>query len=349
MAVDAAKPEHKSPIPPALRKQIEDVDKMYEKPEDQNPPAPTGDEEAGAEQQTPPPAPVSGDDPAAQPAPPPPGSAAAPAGDDWEQKYKVTQGRLDKARQDNQTLTERLASLEQLVATMQANSTSPQPTTEQNFESLITPEEREEYGDQLMDVIARRAREVVAKDIAKLEHENEQLKQRLDGVASVQTTNARQTLYGKLTDAVPNWRELNRDDGFLDWLDETDEFSGRPRRELLGEAFTRQDSGRVIKFFKGYLSVADGPPSNTQPAGNEPSSPPATNGGKPALEDFAAPGRARTAPSAEVTAEKPIFSIAAYTQFMTEKIAGKWKGREKEADAYERDFFQAQKEGRLKP
>lgn len=348
----AAEKTYEPTLPPALKKQIADVEKLYEKPqEEQNtPPAPSGDVEPGAEQQTPPQAPVQGDGDADKPAPPQPGSAAASAGDDFEQLYKSTKGRLEKANKDNQLLLERLNGLEQTIATMQASgATAKQPAAEETFESLITPEEREEYGDQLMDVIARRAKEAVHKDLAALQRENEQLKERLDGVATVQSKNAVQTLYQKLDASIPNWREINRDERFLDWLDEADPYSGEQRKALLQKAFTGQDANRVINFFRGFISVADGAPQNTQAPGNQ--APPAQapgSGGKPALEEFAAPGRARTAPQSEVPAEKPIHSVADFSKFMADKIAGKWKGREKEADAYERDFFQAQKEGRIK-
>jgi hypothetical protein len=64
------------------------------------------------------------------------------------------------------------------------------------------------------------------------------------------------------------------------------------------------------------------------------------------LEDFAAPGRARSAPQT-TPPEKPFYSQASIAKFYADKLAGKFRGREAEVAQVEADIFQAQHEGRI--
>ena len=74
-----------------------------------------------------------------------------------------------------------------------------------------------------------------------------------------------------------------------------------------------------------------------------PAQPPA---GKVPLEAFAAPGRAKTA-AATAPAEKPIITRAQIATFYADKAAGKYRGKEAEADRLERMIFEAQRDGRI--
>ena len=117
---------------------------------------------------------------------------------------------------------------------------------------------------------------------------------------------------------------------------------------MLKEAFSRHEAGRVVSFFQGFLTEAAGPPHEL-PAQDpqRPLYPPSGNGsGKPSLEQFAAPGRARSAPQ-ELPPDKPVYTHAWIAQFMADKRTGKYRGREADAEAIERDIFQAQHEGRI--
>lgn len=351
MTVDAAattNPEHQNVIPPAVRKQMEEVEKMYAATKEavtHEPPAADeqqgqGAHELSAETLRP------GDDQTSG-APPQPEGAAPSAGDDFEQRFKSLQGRFEKERKEKRDLQERISSLENMISTMQA-ARPPQPVEDDDIEPLVTKEERDEFGEDLMEVIGKRAREVVAKELSELRRENQQLKDQISGIVTVQAKTTQQSLYQKLTAEVPDWRDINRDQAFLEWLDNNDPYAGRSRREMLQEAFSRQDANRVVNFFKGYKTEVVGTPPNAQ--NGSVTAPPAQPGseGRPTLEQFAAPGKARSAPQDDLSAAKPIYTPADIAKFMAEKIAGKWKGREAEADRIERDIFQAQNEGRIK-
>jgi len=48
-----------------------------------------------------------------------------------------------------------------------------------------------------------------------------------------------------------------------------------------------------------------------------------------------------------VPPEKPIYTQAQIAQFFDDQRKGKYRGREADAAAYERDIYQAQHEGRI--
>ena len=151
---------------------------------------------------------------------------------------------------------------------------------------------------------------------------------------------------------MPNWLAINRSQEFKDWLQQQDGYAGRSRKEMLLEAFNRHETDRVLRFFKGFLTEATGTPPTSSSPGN--SAPPLANGhqpngngsGRPSLEDFAAPGRARSGPQ-DLPPDKPTYTSAWIAKFMADKRTGKYRGREADADAIERDIYQAQHEGRI--
>lgn len=52
--------------------------------------------------------------------------------------------------------------------------------------------------------------------------------------------------------ALPRWREVNADAGFLRWLGERDVLAGRTRQEVLNEARSALDADRVVAIFNAW-------------------------------------------------------------------------------------------------
>jgi hypothetical protein len=60
---------------------------------------------------------------------------------------------------------------------------------------------------------------------------------------------------------VPNWRQINDDPRFHQWLLMPDTYSGVIRDHLLKDAAHAANASRVISFFKGFLAAAGQAPS----------------------------------------------------------------------------------------
>lgn len=307
-------------------------------------------------------APAPGEEqPLAQPQPEPvqpsPTTPPAPAGDNgdgqtWEQRYRSLQGRFDASQRTNDQLSRRLDELDNLISTMRAAGAQPAPTPDTNPQGLrqrlVTEEEEADYGTEMLTVVGKKAREELLPEVEELRKEIGNLKGRLDGVGEVIVRDKKQEMYDVLDSKVPNWQAINTQQEFLDWLAVADPYSGRKRLDLLKDAFSRQETNRVLSFFQGFIAEASGLPQNSTSPGNlaPPLAQPGNGSGKPSLEDFAAPGRARSAPQ-PLSPDKPIYTSADITKFWAEKRTGKWRGREAEAEAKERDIYQAQHEGRI--
>jgi hypothetical protein len=339
-------------LPGAVKAQVAAAEALYQ-PQDPNaPPAEAGSPDPNQPQPQPAPPVPPGQPPQPQPTPPPP-AQEDPNAQTWEQRFRSSQGRLEQAQAQLAAQAERLGNMETLLATMQAQGVQ-QPvadgTNAKTFERLVTPEEENDYGKDLLTVVGKRAREEFAPEVETLRERLDRIEGRVQGTSEVISRNQISEVYDVLHRNIgPDWVQLNQFPDFKDrWLKEVDPYAGRPRGDLLKEAFDRRDGQRVLRFFQGYLSEAAPDTQGAQPTpppnGAPPSAPP--NGRVP-LETFAAPGRARSEPQGHLPPGKPTYTRAQLQQFWNEKRQGKWRGREADAEAIEQDIFRAQHEGRI--
>ena len=217
----------------ALHKQV------YETPSEEPQPAPTEPESAPEGN---PPADPPQDPPASDNAPPTEQPDDQKKDDQWEHRYKVIEGKyraeVPRLNAENRELKQQLDALKNEVEQLKSRG-------EQAPSSLISAEDREKYGDDLLDVIKRAAQEqVAAKD-----SEIAELKRQLETVTTATTKNAELGFFERLGQLVPDWVTINGDDAFLKWLDEYEEFAGRTRQDLLSDAEQARDADRVARFF----------------------------------------------------------------------------------------------------
>lgn len=259
------------------------------------------------------------------------------------QKYRTLQGmynaEVPRLHSQNKELTGRLQQMEQLLATLSAQSARRQP----QIEALITEKDQEEYGESL-DVMRRVSREElipVAQKIAQLEGMIRQLSAnvvpQVQAVAQRQAMSAEQQFWAALTDAVPNWRDINDSDAFQSWMLDIDPLTGIVRQTILEDAQRNLDVRRVGSFFKSWLEFT----GQANVAQNTRRAAPASE-----LERQVAPGRSRNT-GAPSNSNARTYSPADIQKFFNDVRSGKYKGREQERDRIERDIFAAQRDGRI--
>lgn len=267
---------------------------------------------------------------------------AAPQVDDWEHRFKSMKGRFDRAQEQVRSLSEQISSLQSVIATMQQPEAQDRTPVELRAERLLTPEEVENYGEDFLNVVGKRAKEQLSPEVHELKQQLSELQARLQGVTGAVMQDARSKLITNMDEKCPRWRELNDDPNFVAWLGLPDPYSGAIRHELLKGAYEQNNTPRVLAFFNGFLAEE----AATAPAETvEPDQVQAPNAGKVPLEALAAPGRAKSA--AHPPAEKPIITRRQISQFYIDLAAGKYRGRETEAQTLERQIFDAQREGRI--
>jgi hypothetical protein len=207
--------------------------------------------------------PPPGDPPASDPAPtPPPSEPAATAnpapaatppanteGDEkWESRFKTLTGKYNaEVPRLHAAIKERDAKLNSLteeVEALKASLAKPR-------DSLVKPEEVNEFGEPLVDLIRRAAREEVQSKDAELA----ELRRKLDQVQVATVETKEVGFYEALAQAVPDWVTINDDPEFHTWLGEVDDLTGMQRQQILSQAEEKRDAGRVARFFNAYKKV----------------------------------------------------------------------------------------------
>jgi len=177
----------------------------------------------------------------------------------------------------------------------------------------ITAKEREDYGDEFLNVVAKTAKAASAADLHQLQQGMNEVKQTLHATQ-------RQQMARLLDERLPEWRAINTDPAFLSWLETKDAFSGRTRSELLQQAWASGAGERVLAIFQSYRAGSPGP---------------------------GRPGAARQAGGAGGRGGKRVILAKEITQFHDDVRRGRYVGREKEKEAFDREMIEAAAEGRI--
>ena len=312
----------------------------------QEPSEPAGDASPAASPQTPPESAST-----SQPAPEAP--ALAPSTqpkeetlDYWRDKFRTLEGkyRAEVPRQASQLREagDRIQRLEQTLANMAA---APASTPQSSAKSLVTQEEVEEYGEDFVSMIRRVAQEEAGRAVQTVAPRIEEVQGELQR-SRAQTAIDR--VYGQLDADVKNWREINKSDEFLAWLDEEDPFAGETRKTLLRRAFDQKDGPRVLTFFTGFLNEQ----RTIQPqAPAAPQTPPARTQPKVSLEQLAGPRGGNSGNGAHSAEEAPIqpWTRRQIAAFYKDVQTGVYKNDPALRDQIERSINRASINGLVTP
>jgi hypothetical protein len=267
----------------------------------------------------------------------------------WEQRYKSYKGHADaELARMQQAMREAQQAQQQLAQQVEAMQAQLASTKEQPKEAVpeITREDIDNFGEDMVQFVDRAVRKGVhdAQQLWVAERESlvryvRDLESSLQGVNQTVAKTAQERFYESLAHQVPDWEAVNADQGFLDWLGETDPLSGATRQALLTQAAKAGDVARTANFFNTYKASTG---AST-----------ATSGGTRAqqrseLERQVAPAKsgssARTAPA--TSAESRIWTQADIAHFYDQK----WRGKVSAEDATrtEQEIHQAVISGRVR-
>lgn len=261
---------------------------------------------------------------------------------DFEHKYNVLQGKYNaevpRLNNEVKTLHNELNSMRRMLASLEGATV---PVQQRASAKLLNEDEIDDYGEDMIDVIKRAAREELAPTMERLEEENAQLRATLGRVSESVSESARDTLYQSLDIEIPNWKEINQETGFLEWLEGIDTYAGMRRGDMLTQAFENNDAARVVAFFKGYLSENAMVTGHTPPA-------PAQSEPKIDLMSMAAPGTPKGNSQQGAHSDKRVYTQADIAAFYRDVQKGLYKDAPEQKLAIERDILSAGREGRLR-
>jgi len=253
------------PLPEQVRKQIEAADQTVAElakpvdagtPSDQSPPqgeppAPTGEVV--------------------------PFTPKAPEEKTWEERFKALQGIFDAKlpQLQNELKTSQAVSDQQrqmimaLQNQVQQLQQAPQPSKPAAPASALTEDELTDYTPEFFSMMQRWLEpqlNPIKHAIVELQRSIapavQQLTSQVQTVAQTQALTREDKFFQDVSNAVPNWEQLNVDPKFLEWLGVVDSMTGISRHAYLSDARANLDAGRVVAIFKAYQPGVGG--STTQ-------------------------------------------------------------------------------------
>ena len=236
-------------LPQAVQRQLDEADRLMAQMngDETGDPPETGDQ--NPEPNDPPPQ----EQPVSQEAPVVP---AKPADDVWEKKYLTLKGMYDaEVPRLHSQVKELNAQVQQLIAETATAKAVPQADPQKQ---LITESDKEAFGTDLIDLIERATEQKISTFRAREEQlveEIKSLKGQLGTVSERQGVSDMERFKMGLTSRVPDWEALNVDQGFIDWLAETDPVYGIPRQYGLNNAYEAFDVNRVATIFEAYKKL----------------------------------------------------------------------------------------------
>jgi hypothetical protein len=315
-------------LPRAVQQQVEDADALVAQISGAQPVNP----DTGEPIEIPQPAP----EPQSQDISPEPEPKPAVSEETWEQKYHTLKGKFDaevpRLYAQVREMNSQIGQLTTDLAVAKAQPAQPVPAS---TTSLITEQDKEAFGSDLIDLIERATEAKMAGSRsleAQLTAEIAELKGKLGNVTERQGASDKDRYESALTTAVPDWQALNVDQGFLNWLAEVDPVYGLPRQYALTNAYEALDANRTATIFNQYKkSLAPAAQSNNRAD----------------LQRQVAPTRSRTSPApTNPNVDKRVYNQQDIDAFYTEWRRGLID--DAEAVQIEKDIHAATVEGRIR-
>lgn len=275
-----------------------------------------------------------------------PQASEQPRPDDggWEQRYKTLQGmfQAETTRRDARA-RELEANLQQALSRIsELEQATRKPAQSEPAQPLVTDKDVEAFGGDLIDLVKRQAQEVIqaaARDmegrIAAKDVEIARLREQLGGVAEQTKVVTQHTFLADLAKLVPDWETVNIDQGFLDWLAQTDPLTGLQRQSYLEDAYGKLDVKRTAEIFNAY--------KGTKGTAPRPASPPSE------LQRQVQPASSQATPATSGADNgTKIWSVNEIDQFYRDVARGAYTGKDTEKQRLNAEIDLAISQGRLR-
>lgn len=325
-------------LPKAIQDQLDAADAIQEQLKNQTaepvPPAEPNPAPEPAPEPSPDPQPVE-----PQPEPQVKTPEAADPEPDWKQRAKTLEGKYNaevpRLHGQLKDMSTQLASaLEQINQLKTA--TPPEP---QKRQELITKDDEETFGSDLIDLSRRVVREEFAQlaphIIGELRKEFAPIREQVGEVQKKTAQTEEEKFWSSIDTAVPDWREIDSDPQWLEWLGEVDPMVGNTRQEALNSAHTAMDAARVAAIFKVWKSTF-------RP--EQPAAPAPTSSKREELQRQVAPSKSRASSSAP--APERSWTAAEYERAFDPRLSATMSNDE--ISKLQADADKAYAEGRVK-
>jgi hypothetical protein len=215
---------------------------------------------------------------------------------------------------------------------------APSAPIEPGHSRYLKKEEREQYGDEILDMQARMAKGVaedvveqaVQARVAPYLSKIEELEQRVADTSD-------SSFWDKVEEKIPDAQTINATDPmWFDFLSAVEPGTGLTFRQIGENAYNSRDTARMVRLFEVFFAGrGEGSQGNVTPA--EPAARPPVKPGKVADKNAVPP-----APVA-----KPKIRESELKSFYSDVARGRYRGRDKERAEREAILESAVQEGRI--
>ena len=252
----------------------------------------------------------------------------------FKQKYKTLTGKYDaevpRLHQQVREMTEATKRLQEELKALKVEPTKPKEKV-----SLVTDADRAEFGEELLDVQRRVAREVSQDYEGRLEQQDvviqkleEKLQQTGNQVGEVGFSQ-------RLNQAVPDFPQIDNDERWVSWLNEHDPMLRGPRRVQAQQAFDAGDVEAIAHYVSLWKETL--------------AAPKAAKSNQAELEKQVAPNRsANSVRTQSTTQNSKIYSPKDADKAWNKVRTLNMRGQYVEAEKLEADLTVAYMEGRVR-
>ena len=202
----------------------------------------------------------------------------------------------------------------------------------------MTDADREEFGEDLLNVQRKVAQEVAQDYEEKLEQQNKIIKDLQDQVVGTNKQVGETQFSQRLVNLIPDFAQIDNDERWIAWLNEHDPMLRAPRRVQAQEAFNNGDAEAIADYVKLWKSTL----AETT---NEPEKPVA----KQELEKQVAPNRSANSVKAPTTPNSKIYSSRDMDNAWTKVRTLNTRGKYDDAAKLEAELTAAYMENRVRP
>lgn len=249
----------------------------------------------------------------------------------WRQKYKTLQGMYDKeVPQLHSQVKDLKAELNKISEAMKAK----QEEEVKAPQSLVTDEDVQNFGEDLISVQRKVAQEVAAQYDAKLEAYEAKIAKLEESLGTTQSSVAESSFESRLHRLVPNFSEVNADPKWIAWLDEVDPVLRAPRRSVAEQAYQSGDAEGVAYYVDMFnKTIAPEPEPEVVKPNKE-------------LESQIQPSR-KAASNAPTSQKGKNYTTAQITQMFNKAARLSSTGKVDEANKLEAEIDSAYMQGRV--
>ncbi len=256
--------------------------------------------------------------------------------DDFKQKYSTLRGKYDaevpRLHQQVREMAEATKQLQEELKALKVEPTKPKEKV-----SLVTDADRAEFGEELLDVQRRVAKEVSQEYEDRLEKQDAIINSLQDKLADTGNQVGEMGFSQRLTNLVPDFAQIDKDERWVAWLNEHDPMLRGPRRVQAQQAFDAGDA-EAIAHYVGMWKETFASPSE-----------PATPSRQTELEKQVAPNRSANSVRTQSTSQSskvysPTQVDNAWNKVRSLNTTGKYEAAEK----LEAELTAAYMEGRVK-